>query len=268
MTAKQRKLRLSKRDQRILRHVARYGLTTPDILHQAYFPGRKRGAMLSTLRRLYGRPPRYRLLRPRQLFGKRKYCQLTRKGALLIDASEELARRFGIEARARRYALLWYMHEQGLGNRGLFNPRDFPQQFAVAGQRLPRKNFFIEETESGPKLGFIVIHLGGEAQRTARRCTAIVARLLRTVWFADYFMAERFVLSVLTITEGTRQELLARLCPHMTRVLAPLASKFGVTPYGELPLEIRVVVVPDLVHLVPGQRTVATQRKTPKARKT
>lgn len=262
MTAEQPKLRLSKRDQRILRHVAKYGLTTPDILHGAYFPGRKRGAVISTLRRLYGTPPTYRLLRPWPLFDKRKYYQLTRKGAELIGASVELARRFGIEARARRYALLWYMHEQGLGKRALFNPRDFPEQFAIGGERLPRKNFFIEETAEGPKLGFIVIHLGGEAQRTARKCTATMTRLLRADWFEDYFAARRFVLTILTITEGTRKAIHASLHPYITRVLVPAASRFASGSSGELPFDIRVVVVPDLVHLVPGQWAAAGPQRS------
>jgi hypothetical protein len=266
MNPKQPQIHLSKRDRRILRHVRDYGMTTTEVLHRIYFSGKALDAMLSTLRRLVGTGRKYRLLRPERLYGKRKYYRLTLQGAAIVGGDP--SRRFGGEARATRFAMLSFMHEEGAGKRVLFDPRKQPDQFALAGQRLPRRHFFIEENTTGTRLGFVLVNLGGDTQRTVRKAIEIMARFLHHQWFDEFFATGQFVLVILTITEEKKQAIEARLRATAPIVLSGLIARFtGGVPH-KLPFEVRVVVIDELLNLIPGQRAAQDQRtKKPRSRR-
>ena len=74
------KIKLGERDLKILRFVGRFRLSTLDILWKRFFPGQARDAAKSTVRRLLGRGPTYRYLRPQSLDGVRVAYRLTRRG--------------------------------------------------------------------------------------------------------------------------------------------------------------------------------------------
>ena len=59
---------LTERDEEILRHVARYRLTTTEALRRLFFPDAKPGGEKNVLRRLTGE-----YLQPQPLYGKRVY---------------------------------------------------------------------------------------------------------------------------------------------------------------------------------------------------
>ena len=61
------KLRLSKRDLDILIHLKVERMITTEIMHRRFFPGQSIDAVKSTRRRLCGKPPEYRLIRPEAL---------------------------------------------------------------------------------------------------------------------------------------------------------------------------------------------------------
>jgi hypothetical protein len=265
MDQRQPRLRLSKRDRRILRHVRDYGMTTSEVLHRTFFSGKGLDAMLSTLRRLKGDGRTYRFLRPQRLYGKRKYYRLTRRGAAIAGGSNR-SQRFGVEARATRFAVLSFMHEERSGKRVLFNPRKLPDQFAIQGQRLPRKHFFIEETADGPRLGFIMVNLGGDTQRTVCKCLEIMTRFLNRHWFDEFFATRQFVLTILPVTEAKQEAIQSRLQAIAPTALADLVARFTGGARGKLPFEIRVVVIDELLNLVPGQRVLG-KRQSKKSRR-
>jgi hypothetical protein len=259
MDQKQPRIHLSNRDRRILRHVRDFGMTTSEVLHRTFFSGKALDAMLSTLRRLVGTGSKYRFLRPERLYGKRKYYRLTQRGAALIGNSSS-SQRFGCEARATRFAILSFMHEERSGKRVLFNPRKLPDQFALDGQRLPRKHFFIEETATDPRLGFILVNLGGDTQRAVRKALETMARFFNRQWFDEFFAARQFVLVILTVTEEKKEAIQARLQAAAPVALADVAARFTGGEPQKLPFEIRVQVIDELLNLVPGQRTAQKQR--------
>jgi hypothetical protein len=258
MGKRQRQVQLSKRDHRVLRHARDFGMTTSEVLHRTFFAGKGLDAMLSTLRRLVGSGLKYLFLRPERLYGKRKYYRLTQRGAKIVG-NGSASRRFGCQAKATRFAILSFMHEEGAGKRVLFNPRKLSDQFALAGHRLPRKHFFIEETATNPRLGFILVNLGGDTQRTVRKALEIMARFLARQWFDEFFAAEQFVLVVLTVTEEKKAAIQARLQAAAPITLANAVARFSGGKPRKLPFEIRVVVVHELLNLIPGQRTAREQ---------
>ena len=91
--------RLSARDLKILAMVAKLGISLFEIIHAEFFKGMQRDAVKSTLRRLCGKGPTYRYLRPIPLYGSRVAYQLTHRGAGVIGASSSSARPLGIQAR-------------------------------------------------------------------------------------------------------------------------------------------------------------------------
>lgn len=246
-------IRLTDRDRKILHHVKRYRMTTPEILHRAFFADKKPDAVISTLRRLCGKAPKYHYLRPETLFGKRKYYRLTALGADAIDENRDVAARLGIQARASRYAILWFMHELGTGARASFNPRDFPEQFDLKGQRLPRNSFYIEEASQELRMGFILVNLRSDPLRVARKCADLLTRFLRNGWFDEFFAERRFVMTVLTVTEGRKNAIREHLERAIQEVLAVPLARLDRRQSEESLLALNVVVVPDLLYLIPGQ---------------
>ncbi|MFK7818490.1 MAG: hypothetical protein AB8G99_07220, partial [Planctomycetaceae bacterium] len=122
---------LTERDMALLRHVAEFGGAEIEPLHRRYFGDRKIGAAKSTLRRLTGRV--HRVLRTTPLDGTRVWYQLTHKGARVLGLSHEACRQFGCQARARRYALQWFLFVEGQMQRRLCNLRELPDLFPIRG---------------------------------------------------------------------------------------------------------------------------------------
>jgi len=89
-------IKLSERDLKLLSHVGRFGLSLFETIHSLHFKGKHRDAVKSTLRRLCGKGPTHRFLRPVPLYGSRIAYQLTVRGANLVGISPSRARPLGI----------------------------------------------------------------------------------------------------------------------------------------------------------------------------
>jgi hypothetical protein len=174
-------------------------------------------------------------------------------GAQTTGAHREATRRPGLQAKAIRYAILSFLHERGVGQRWLFNPREFPDQFDLGGDRLPRKSFYIENHPQGPRLGFIVVNLRSDPLRVTRKCVDILARFLQRGWFDEFIAAGRFVLTVITTDEDRKKSLELHLRRAIADSLSFPLSRFTASPCEGLPFDINVAVVPDLLYLIPGQ---------------
>ena len=101
------------------------------------------------MRRLCGRGPHFRFVRIDQLDRNRNFFRLTARGARLIGASSSVTDPLGRSTLLRRFALQWFLEVDGQESRWHCNPRDYPDLFAIDGDRLPRANFYLEETEAG-----------------------------------------------------------------------------------------------------------------------
>lgn len=147
----------------------------------------------------------------------------------MIGASKGTARRLGLVARIQRYALLWFICAEEPGKRTLFDPRDFPEQFDLRGQRLPQKDFYVEEADGGRMcLGYILVDHGNDPRRIVRKASQTMARFLKQGWFDEYFRAGAFVLSVLTVCEEKHVDLGRMLSPSLAEQLRVPLRKLGV----------------------------------------
>lgn len=255
-------LRLSQRDQRILQHVGRHRLSRFEVLHQLFFPGQPHSAVKSVLRRLCGRGPTYRLLRPQLLAGSQYVYTLTRRGADLLGLHPAAARPLGVQARVEHFAILRFIHPPGGSPRTLISKDKLRESFNLHGQPLLRQRCYIEETPEGTWLGVLVVDHGGHPRRIVRKAVKLLARILRQGWFDDYLRAGQFVLTVLTLTEGKAQTLRQGLRRELREILGrPLAALHSPTADG-WPLPVSVVVIPGLINLIPGARRTLTGRRS------
>ena len=244
-------IQVTDRDRRILQHVARQRMTTVEAVQALFFPDNKRDAAKSTLRRLYGSPPEYRFLHPEPLDARRVYYRLTPPGAKLIGAAKEAAQPLGVQARVERYALLWFFCIDRPQQRSIFDPRKFPDQFPIHGERLPRKAFYLDEDDAGDvRLGYVLVDHRSDGRRLVRKAGQMLQRFLRRGWFDDFVKACAFELTVLTATEEKRATLLRALDRKLPGFLQPHRDSLGVTAVDALPVQVKVV--PGLIDLLPG----------------
>ena len=253
MAKKQSKPRLTKRDYAILKDAAQFGMVVPEILHAQRFAGKKLAAVISTLRRLYGRPPNYLYLRPEKLDTNRVYYQLTNRGCNLIGHSRDASRPFGRHAVASRYATLWFICADQPNGRNRFDPRAFPTQFPNVRGRLPKQNFYIEQSEVSMKLGYFITDMRTDMRRLVRNSCCLMRKFIDNGWFNDYLVTHRFAFNVLTFNAAKAEEIQRKLNQEFAEQLARPLQAIGV-PDGQHAFAAQVVTVPGLDTLIPQPR--------------
>lgn len=251
---KQSGLRLSPRDLRILKFVAAFWLAISDVLARVFFHGLKKDAMKSTLRRLCGKGPTYRLLRPEPLDTHRVAYRLTNRGARLIGASPQHARPLGPQARIERLAVLQFIHAEGEAKRTLISGKKLREHFDLTGHRLPRHRFYLEEEGESLRLGFLVVDHGAHTKRIVRKSVQVLARFLRHGWFDDYLKNSQFTLTILTVTPGKQRAIRIGLKQQLNEVLGRALGALHPPAKDGFPLPVQIVVVPGILSLLPGRK--------------
>ena len=97
-----KKPRLTRRDLDVLRDAITFGIVVPELIAPYRFHGKAVGAVTSTLRRLYGHPPRFLYLRPEPLDTQRVYYRLTPRGGRVVGAARTETLRPGKQSLIRR----------------------------------------------------------------------------------------------------------------------------------------------------------------------
>jgi hypothetical protein len=253
---------LSERDQKVLALVGKFGISTFEIIHYRFFKGRNRDAVKSNLRRLCGRGPTYRYLRPVPLYGSRVVYQLTWRGANTVGASPSLARPLGIQSRVERLAVLNFIHDLKCEHkRRIISNARLREHFPLHGHRLPRQRFYLEERADGDYLGFIVVDHGGHERRIVRKAVSFLQRFVKREWFDDYLRSGRFILTILTLTEFKGRAIAYGLKKLLKQVLGkPLANLHKPFP-GGWPLPVEIVVVPGVINVLPGKSSSKKARR-------
>ena len=253
---------LSERDQKLLAHVGKFGISTFEVIHYLYFKGKHRDAVKSTLRRLCGKGPTYRFLRPVPLYGSRVVYQLTWRGASLVGVSGSLARPLGIQSRVERLAVLNFIHDlKNAHKRRLITNAKLREKFPLCGHRLPRQRFYLEERPDTDFLGFIVVDHGGHERRIVRKAVSFLQRFVKQGWFDDYLRSGQFVLTILTLTDFKGRAIAYGLKTLLKAILGkPLAGLHKPFP-GGWPLPVEIVVVPGVINVLPGKSPSTKRRR-------
>ena len=247
------KIKLGERDLKILRFVGRFRLSTLDILWKRFFPGQARDAAKSTVRRLLGRGPTYRHLRPQSLDGVRVAYRLTRRGCREIGVSERLARPLGPRAKVERLAVLAFLYQSPETRKAIVGQklRDFLE--LDRGERLPKATFFMENSDTRTRLGVLFIDCGGHPRGIATRSARKVSRYLDEHWFDDEIRARRFVLSILTGRKSKVTSLKKYVANALDTDLEWAARQLLGDELLSDFLQVEVVHVPEIENLLPGR---------------
>jgi len=220
---------LTERDEEILKHVARYRLTTTEALRRLFFPDAKPGGEKNVLRRLTGE-----YLQPQPLYGKRVYYQLTPTAAKTLGETEESATPFGPQALVRLYGVLAFCC---LGNtvKPVFTRTEFIQAFSRFADLLDlgQNHFYLDSDGRTVRLGQILVEQGGEYQRLLNKCRKLIDRGRELPGFQEIIADELFVIAIVLAEDSKREMLQAQLRKN------------------PLPVWCRVEVVSDLGNLMP-----------------
>lgn len=244
-----KRVRIGSRDLAILQFVAEQRTSWLEPIHAKFYADRDLEAARSTMRRLCGWAPNFRFVRIDRPDGNRNFFRLTPRGAKVIGAPMSVTNSLGRTALLRRYALQWFLDVNSQNTRWQCNPRDYPDLFDVAGDRLPRANFYLETTEAGTMLGFAVEDYGSDSRRISRRAVDMLERFLTKHWFDELFAGYRFGVTFLVATPEKatavkhqfERDSQRRLATHLRLIPSEKSARI-VADY---------VVVPGLLSLIP-----------------
>jgi hypothetical protein len=214
-------LRLQDRDLRILRHVARYRLTTLETVWLCFFKaeGKSQEAAKSTLRRLWQDETPYLASQPLTGFGKAVYYHLTPEGAAALGFAEPKRIGHGFDkadVRAAHYGrLLFCCH--GEPRRPKFTPEEFDACFP--GLRAPGTElfarFFVDayyldvDPDGVQRLGLILVDTGRDLVDLARRTLGALRAAL-----AEFFAAERMAVALVFASDHKLRHTRFALAAH------------------------------------------------------
>lgn len=246
------RIRLGARDLDLLQYVGEQRMSWLLAIHQKFYRNKRIDAAKSTIRRLLGPAPKYRYLQPYPLDGKRVYYCLTRRAARLFGFSYRTTSSLGYTALIRRYAVQWFIEVDGQDERWLCQPSDYPELFPARCKKLPRANYYLQNSGESTELGIALEDYGSDARRVVRRAIDLLDRLLQNGWFDDLIIANRFAISFLTMSTTKAHSIerhFERLCErHLSRRLNQLSPRRP----GRITADY--VVVPGLIDVIPTRQ--------------
>lgn len=246
-----KKTRLTRRDLDVLRDAQMFGLIVPELIAPYRFADKAPDAVTSTLRRLYGRPPRFLYLRPEPLDDRRVYYRLTPRGARVIGASRSATLRHGKQSLLRRYALAWLVCCDKPHERVLLD-REAVVQLLVSAGRMPKHGFYLQNVDGQrSRLGLAIVDHGAHPARLVRKSVSVAERLIGNPATREFVLARSFTLTLLTFDEGKREELDRAVRRRLHRQLRTPLWRYGIDVRTQFPLAIETYTVPGLLPLIP-----------------
>ena len=243
------RLRLGKRDRRVLQHLADHQHAWPEVLHRVHFKKLQLSAAKSTIKRLKNcQPP---LIRALPLYDKRVYYQLTFAGTRAIGASHRLAETLGRTTIIRQYALQSFLYLDTGEQRRLLTKEQLATVFDPTEKRLPRAPFYLASTSSkDQRSGLVVIDYGSEPRRCGHRIVKRAVQLVAAPSILALAAAGRFEIRVLTMTATKRRALYERL-----NVSRRSGGKLQLTTAtSRVEIRLLIHVIPGLLELIPESR--------------
>lgn len=221
-------VRLSTRDAAILEHIARYRISTAEVLHRQFFRGRRANAVTKVTSRLYGSGH----LSRHPLYHPRTYFTLGPDGARRLGLPLSRTRPLGPQSLPVEYGVLSCV-TRGSRRHQRLTVRELLELCPDLPTGLREQPCCLDETASPPRLELIRVDLGGRPDHVARKCVADV-RSRSGIDSLQHLMAQgRFHLIVVTGTTAKAASICDALDQH------PWPDRF----------QIHMVVVSDLLPL-------------------
>jgi hypothetical protein len=244
MSDKHAKIILTERDRAILSFVRDHGAVWFDVLHRRFFAGGQAEMARSTLRRLCGTAPTYRLLRPFSQRTGMTYYQLTFAATKLLGCSAARSRPLGRGALAQRFAVQWFIFLAGADDRVLVTEKS--DLGALAGKAAPRDTLFVSGLDSNLRLGIILVDHGGSVRRLIRKIITKLLAVVASGGFQRFLVHRAFCLAVLTVSHGKKRSIDTALARTLARASQPNLRTLRELVGPGRNIEISVQVVPGL----------------------
>jgi len=244
-----KRLRLGKRDRCVLKHLADYRHSWPEVLHAAHYSQLQPAATTSTLRRLFNcEPP---LVRAHPLYDRRVYYQLTYAGTRAIGASHRKAEALGRMTILRQFALQSFLFLSEGVKRRLLSKQQLAKVFDLQGKRPPQSSFYLASSSTKEnRFGVVLVDYGSDARRCGQRVVKRALQLMASPQVRGMAAAQLLEISFLTMTSAKRQALYQRLqVSKRTGGMMHLSTEAGL-----MKVRLKIHVIPGLLKLVPDSR--------------
>ncbi len=219
-------VQLQPRDRLLLEHVARYRLTTVEVVHKLFFAGKDVETAKSVLKRMNAG-----YLRSQPLFGRRRYYQLSSVSASMLGEPDEATRPFGPSALPTRFGVVSFCCLGPGPERVRLRQLEFEEAFPELAD-LRFNDTYLERAGTTPKLGRILLDLGGDHLRFLRKVHEYARRDMAHRHFRQMVEAGAFVLTLITAEETKRAAIVEALSRR------------------PLPMTCRVETVPELINFL------------------
>jgi len=223
-----RRPRLTDRDFQIFEHLARYRLTTPEILHRLFFSDSKINAVTKVTSRL----AEHGFLNSYDLYGSRIYHKIGPNAAKWMGISQNRTKGFGRQALVQEYgALEFCCGGEELRNRLLV--REIQQKDPdLLAAKVESNRYYLDRHDGEHLLGFMRVDFCGELPNLIDGLRGEVDRRYEHEAFRKLIDARRFLIAVVTVSEERKEEIRLALRRR------------------QWPVPFRIEVVPNLIHLI------------------
>lgn len=199
---------ISLRNRQLLEHVARYRLSTLDVLQKLFFVDRTRNAVTQVTSRLC----RAGLLQRHPLVHPRCYWTLGPQSWHTLGL-RALPQPLGPQSLPLDYAVLAYATLAAVPHRRLTAP-ELRQEYSWLTGALRLAPYCVDESRLARVLELVRVDLGGKPDHVARKCSADVATRNKLPEFSRLLSDQRFRLVVITGTTGKAAAIREALGAH------------------------------------------------------
>ncbi|MCC7334675.1 MAG: hypothetical protein IT422_06245 [Pirellulaceae bacterium] len=212
------------RDSDILEHIARYRLTTRDVLHRLFFSDSEPNAVTKVTSRLV----KHRFLNRFDLPLGRSYFVFGPNAMRIFNVAGNKSKAMGPQSLAENLGMLYFCCAQEELHERLLVREMFENFGRITGKKLKLASFYIDQTTGTPTLSQMRVDLGGPAAHVIRKCRAYLETAASNQIFSELITHQRFMITLITSTKSKAQDLEDTLLRHTW------------------PVRFRVEVVPEL----------------------
>lgn len=213
--------RLVDRDYDILEHLARYRLTTREVLHRLFFSDSELNAVTKVTSRL----TEHGFLNKYPLAPARNYFVIGPTAAKLFGVSPKKCKPIGPQALPQEYATLLFCCMQPVRRERLLVSQmqeKFPDLLA---RKIDNSHYYLDQDQnSAIRLAYLRVDQGGTRDHIARKCEKDIQDRKSIGSFRNLIETDRFMITVLTARDEKakliRETLAKRSWPVRFRVEA------------------------------------------------
>ena len=220
--------RLGDRDFEIFDHLRRYRVTTPEVLHRLFFSDSQPNAVTKVTTRLV----KHGYLNSFELYKPRKYFIVGPKAAHIMGISLGRTKEPGPQALIHDYGTLEFCLGGEEVRERLLVREIQERNPEFLARHLESSRYYLDHHLETVRLGFIRVDFAGELAHLMRKCRQDVDKRYEHQVFRELIDAKKFVIAIVTARKERKEDIHAALRRY------------------EWPIQFRIEVVPNLVHLL------------------